>query len=182
MFFKSSISLLNISCIFLVCASILFPGFWIIFTIITMLDCLSLLHLVVLVGFYLDPSSAIFLSHLILSNLLCLWSPFHRLQEHSFSCFWCLSPGGLGWPRSLCRLPACPPVCLVPLVGRSVSRDMFWAGCELSTILGSLSADKWGCVPVLLVVGLRRSSNGACRLWGGTSSWCLNGDLQESSF
>ena len=29
---------------------------------------------------------------LILLNLLCLGSPFPRLQGHSFLCFWCLSP------------------------------------------------------------------------------------------
>ena len=33
-----------------------------------------------------------FLCLLILLNLLCLGSPFHRLQVHSFHCFWCLSP------------------------------------------------------------------------------------------
>ena len=36
----------------------------------------------------------IFLCHLILSNLLCLWSPFCRLQGHSSSCFWSLPPRG----------------------------------------------------------------------------------------
>ena len=29
---------------------------------------------------------------LILLNLLCLGSPFHILQVHSFHYFWCLSP------------------------------------------------------------------------------------------
>ena len=31
---------------------------------------------------------------LILFNLLCLGSPFHRLQVHSSSYFWCLPPVG----------------------------------------------------------------------------------------
>ena len=34
----------------------------------------------------------IFLWCFILSNFLCLWSPFCRLQNHNSSCFWCLSP------------------------------------------------------------------------------------------
>ena len=41
---------------------------------------------------------------------------------------------------------------LVFLVGRTVSSCMFWGVCEIIMILGSLSANGWGCVPVLLVV------------------------------
>ena len=41
---------------------------------------------------------------------------------------------------------------LVLLVGRAASRGVFWVVCELSMILGSLSANGWGCVSVLLVV------------------------------
>ena len=41
---------------------------------------------------------------------------------------------------------------LVFLVGRAASGGVFWGVCELSMILGSLSANGWGCVPVLLVV------------------------------
>ena len=41
---------------------------------------------------------------------------------------------------------------LVLLVGRTVSGGVFWGVCELNMILGSLSANGWGCVPVLLVV------------------------------
>ena len=61
LFFNSSISLSNISCI-CVCASVLLPKFWIIFTIISefffKVYCLASLCLVVLVDFYLVPSSA----------------------------------------------------------------------------------------------------------------------------
>ena len=32
-----------------------------------------------------------------------------------------------------------------------MSRGVFWGVCELSMTLGSLSANGWGCVPVLLV-------------------------------
>uniref|UniRef100_A0A8C6BAV5 Uncharacterized protein n=1 Tax=Monodon monoceros TaxID=40151 RepID=A0A8C6BAV5_MONMO len=60
LFFNSSSSLLNISCIFSLFASILFPKSWIIFTTIILIfldSCLSPLHLVVFRGFYFVPSS-----------------------------------------------------------------------------------------------------------------------------
>ena len=41
---------------------------------------------------------------------------------------------------------------LVPLVGRAMSRGVFIGGCELSVALSTLSADGWGCFPILLVV------------------------------
>ena len=41
---------------------------------------------------------------------------------------------------------------------------------ELSMILGSLSANGWGCVPVLLVVWHRVSSTVACWPLGGAGS------------
>ena len=34
----------------------------------------------------------------------------------------------------------------------TISRGVFRGGCELSTTLGRLSADGWGCVSILLVV------------------------------
>ena len=47
---------------------------------------------------------------------------------------------------------------LVFLVGTSTSGGVFWGVCGLTMILGSLSANGWGCVPVLLVVWHRVSS------------------------
>ena len=93
--FSSSRSLLNISCIF----SILFPIFWIIFTIITLNYFSSRLHIsssFVWSGGFLPCSfiCCVFLCLLILLNLLFLGSPFHRLQVHSSHCFWCLPPVG----------------------------------------------------------------------------------------
>ena len=41
---------------------------------------------------------------------------------------------------------------LVFLVGRALSRGIFWGGSEPSTTFGSLSVDGWSCVPVLLAV------------------------------
>ena len=35
---------------------------------------------------------------------------------------------------------------------RTTSIGVFWGACELIMILGSFSANGWGCVPLLLVV------------------------------
>ena len=51
--------------------------------------------------------------------------------------------------------------------GRSTSGGVFSGVCGLIIILGSLSANGWGCVPVLLVVWHRVSSTAAC--------WSLSG-------
>ena len=89
--FSSSRSLLNVSYIF----SILFPGFWIIFTIITLNSFSGRLPIsssFVWCGGFLPCSfiCCVFLCLLILLNLLCLGSPFRRLQVRSSRCFWCL--------------------------------------------------------------------------------------------
>ena len=93
--FSSSRSLLNISYIF----SILFLRFWIIFTIITLNSFSGRLPLsssFVWSGGFLPCSfiCCIFRCLLIFLNLLCLGSPFHRLQVRSSRCFWCLPPVG----------------------------------------------------------------------------------------
>ena len=51
---------------------------------------------------------------------------------------------------------------LVFLVGTSTSGGVSWGVCGLIMILGSLCANGWGCVPVLLVVWHRVSSTVAC--------------------
>ena len=56
------------------------------------------------------------------------------------------------------------------LLGRTMSSGVFWGVCDLSMILGSLSANGWGCVPVLLVVLHRAASTGACWPLGGAGS------------
>ena len=43
-----------------------------------------------------------------------------------------------------------------------MSSGVFWGVCELSMILGSLSANGLCCVPVLLLVWHGVSSTGAC--------------------
>ena len=70
---------------------------------------------------------------------------------------------------------------LVVLVGRAMSGSVFWDVCELSMILGSLSANGWDCVPVLLVFWHGACLAGACWLLGGAGSFCWDGDLWESS-
>ena len=59
---------------------------------------------------------------------------------------------------------------LVLLVGRTASCGMFWGVYDLTMILGSLSANGWGCVPVLLVVWPRVSSTVACWSLSGAGS------------
>ena len=56
---------------------------------------------------------------------------------------------------------------LIPLMGRTMSRAVFCGGCGLRKTLGSLSSNGWGCVPILLLSGLRLSSTGVCRLLVG---------------
>ena len=56
------------------------------------------------------------------------------------------------------------------LVGRTVSGGVFWGVCELIMTLASLSANGWGCVPVLLVVWHGVSSIGACWSLSGAGS------------
>ena len=59
---------------------------------------------------------------------------------------------------------------LVFLVGRTTSSSVFWGVCDLIMILDSLSANVWGCVPVLLVVWHRVSSSVACWSLSGAGS------------
>ena len=59
---------------------------------------------------------------------------------------------------------------LVFLVGRTTSGGVFWGVCGLIMILGSLSANVWGFVPVLLVVWHGVSSTGACWSLSGAGS------------
>ena len=64
----------------------------------------------------------------------------------------------------------CVGLDLVFLVGRAISGRVFWGVCELCMTLGSLAANGWGCVPVLLVVWHGVSSIGACWSLSGAQS------------
>ena len=59
---------------------------------------------------------------------------------------------------------------VVFLVGGTMSSGVLWGVCEFSMILGSLSANGWGCVPVLLIVWYGVSSTGACWSLSGAGS------------
>ena len=59
---------------------------------------------------------------------------------------------------------------IVFLLGRGASGGVFWGVCEVSMILGSLSANRCGCVPVLVVVWHGASSTGVCCPLGGAAS------------
>ena len=59
---------------------------------------------------------------------------------------------------------------LVSLMGRTASGGVFWCVCELSMILGKLSAKGWGYVPVLLAVWHGASSTDTCWPLGGAGS------------
>ena len=59
---------------------------------------------------------------------------------------------------------------LVFLVGRTTASGVFWGVCELIMILFSLSANGWGCVPVLLVVWHGVSNTEACWSLSGAGS------------
>ena len=56
------------------------------------------------------------------------------------------------------------------LVARAESGGVFWGVCGLSVILGSLSANGWACVPVLLVVWHGVCSTRACWSLGRAGS------------
>ena len=130
-------------------------------------------------GFYLAPASAVCFSVFSFCLTYCvLGSPFHRLQVRSSRRFWCLAPvakvGSVGCVGFLVEgTGACVLVdeagsCL--LVGRTTSSCVFWGVCDLIMILGSLSADGWLCVPVLLAVWHRVSSTVICWSLGGAGS------------
>ena len=59
---------------------------------------------------------------------------------------------------------------IVFLLGRTTSGGVFWGVCDHIMILGSLSGNGWGYVPVLLVVWHRLSSNVACWSLSGAGS------------
>ena len=74
---------------------------------------------------------------------------------------------------------------LVLLVRRATSSGVFRGGCGLRKILGSLSADGWGCVPTLLVVWLEASQHWSLQtVWWGrvlVSRWWPPGELTPMS-
>ena len=127
LFFSSSRSFLNIPCIFSTYASHFSPRSSIIFTsllwILFPLDCLSPLHLVVFLRFYLVPSSGTYIS------AVSFYLTFFICDFHFLSCRFVapLVSGGRGWSRVLCRDPV-KERCL-PTVGRAGSCPSGRQGC-----------------------------------------------------
>ena len=150
LFFSSSRSLLNISCIFLICASTLFLRSWIIFTIITLNSFsgrLSISSLFRLVGFYLAPSSATYFSVASFCLTYCVYGLFSTGCRVIVALASVVCPlvgevgpgacvgflvGGTGAYTLVDRAESLPPM------GRASSGDVFWGVCDLSTTLGSL--------------------------------------------
>ena len=113
------------------------------------------------------------------ANLLCFGSPFRRLQVRSSCYFLCLPPvakvGSVGCVGFLVEVVEVRVfwwvrLDLVFLVGGSTCGGVFRGVCDLTVILGSLSANGWGCVPVLLVVWHRVSSTVDCWSLSGAGS------------
>ena len=108
-------------------------------------DCLSPLQFVILLEFHTFIWN-VFLCHLILSTVLCLWSPFLRIQHCDSS--WFSHPFvGEDDPGACAVFPvggigACPLLGgagYCPSGGKTVSRHLFRDNYWLKTTLGSLS-------------------------------------------
>ena len=179
LFLNSSRSLLNISCIFLIFASILFPRSWIIFTIIILNSFSG--------RFPISPSFSCFsgvlsysfvwyivLCLFILSVFLWMWFSFRRLQNCSSSCFCCLPSDGWGYLRGLCKLPHGRDWWQVELGVALVARAqsyfnplVCWSVGQSSLPLGCLAwGDQHWSLPVLL-----GGANGG--LWQGSRQGAL---------
>lgn len=126
----------------------------------------------------------IFLCSLVLSNFLCFCPSFHRLQDHSSSCFLCLSPGGWVWFRGLCVLLSVRDLCLlsggwscvfVVLMGMaisSVSFEMAWGQYDfLQPVFW------WEGLYSYLVVCSVTFQHLSLQIVEGASSWCWNVNL-----
>ena len=155
---------------------IIFLRSWIIFTIITVnyFPCSLPISSLFIWSCRFLPCSFICnicLCLLILFKLLCLCS-FCRLQGYIPLAFVvCPLVGEDGPGASLGFLVGVAGACtlvggaLFPLMDKTMSGDVFWGVCELILTLGSLSADGWHCVPVLLLVWCDVCSTKAFSSW-----------------
>ena len=176
--FCSSRSLLNVSCIF----SILFPRFWIIFTMLIwilfqvtayfLFICLVCLVLALLLHVLCFSLFSFCLTY-------CVWGLLFSGCRFVVPVVFGACPQCLrlvqwvvqaSWWSGLVPMFSWMRLDLVFLVGRSTSGCVFWGVCELIMILGNLSTNGWGCVPVLLVVWQRLPSIIACWSLSGAGS------------
>ena len=177
--FRSCRSLLEVSCIF----SILFPRFWIIFTIIPLNSFSGRLPIsssfVWSGGFYLAPSSALCFSVFSFCLSYCVLGLLSAGCRFVFPVVFGVCPLWLmlvqwvlyaSWWRRLVPVFWWMRLDLVFLVGRTASCCVFWGVCEVIIILSRLSTNGWDCVPVLPVVWHRVSCTVACWLLSGAGS------------
>ena len=187
--FSFSRSLLDVFCIFSILftrfGSSLLPLLWILFQV----DCLFPLHLFGLMGFYLAPSSAVYFSVFSFHLTYCVWGLLFTGCVFMVPVVFRFCPQWLrlvqlvvdaSWWRGLLPVFWWMRLDLVFLLGRTTSSDVFSGVCDVIMILDSLSANGWGCAPVLLVVWHKVSITVA--LWSlslaGSLHW--DGDLWES--
>ena len=113
-------------------------------------------------GFYhVYSSGACFSFHLF--NLLCLESPFCRLQGRRSSYLWRvgLDLVKLYWLGGLVPVLWWMELDLVSLKGSVMSSSVSWGDYGFGMALGSLSDNGQGCVSVLLMIWHEASSTGA---------------------
>ena len=136
-------------------------------------------HLFALVDFYLAPSSAVCFCVLSFCLTYCVWDLLFIGYRFVVPVVFGICPQWLrlvqwvvlaSWWRVLVPVFWWMRLDLVFLVCRTVSGGVFWGACDLIMILGSLSADGWGCVPFLLFVWHRVSSTVACSSLSGAGS------------
>ena len=141
--------------------------FWILFKV----NCLFPLHLFGLVGFYLAPSSAVRFSVFSFFLTYCVWGLLFAGCRFIVPVVFGVCPQWLrlvqwvvwaSWWSRLVHVFWWIKLDLIFLVGRTTSGGVFWGVCELNMILGSLSANGWGCVPILLAVWRGMSNTGVC--------------------
>ena len=132
-----------------------------------------------LVGFYLGPSSAAYFSVFSICLTYCVWGLLFAGCKFIVPIVFGVCSQWVGlvqwlvqvsWWRVLVPVVWWVGLDLVFLLGRPTSSDVFWGVCEFRMIVGSLSANGLGCVPVLLVDCHGTSNTGACWTLSGAGS------------
>ena len=114
-------------------------------------------------GFYFAPSSAAYFSVFSFCFTYCVWFLLFAGCRFIVPVVFGVCPQGVrlvqwvvwaSWWRVLLPVFWWMRLDLVFLVGRTTSSGVFWGAYELIMILGSLSANGWGCVPVCKLFGM----------------------------
>ena len=131
----SSMSLCNVSCFspfyFQDFGSSLLSLLWILFQV----DCLFPLRLFGLVGFYLAPSSAAYLSVFPVCLTYCVCSLIFAGCRFVVPVVFGVCPSGYGWFSGLCRIPGGGDWCLCS-GGWGWILSFWWAGLCLVVCFG----------------------------------------------